>query len=49
VKKFLIIVAGCLVLITGYSQPLNKKEKFTRQDTLRGSIGKGRDWWDVLR
>lgn len=29
------------------AQPLNKKEIFTRQDTLRGSIGPGRDWWDV--
>lgn len=29
------------------AQPLNKKEYFTRQDTLRGSIGPGRDWWDV--
>ena len=23
--------------------------QFTRQDTLRGSNGPGRDWWDVLR
>lgn len=29
------------------AQPLNKKEKFTREDTLRGSNGPGRDWWDV--
>ena len=29
------------------AQPLNKKEIFTRQDTLRGSNGPGRDWWDV--
>jgi aminopeptidase N len=51
VKKFsaLLFVAGCLLLVSGSSvaQPLNKKEIFTRQDTLRGSIGKGRDWWDV--
>jgi aminopeptidase N len=29
------------------AQPLNKKEKFSREDTLRGSNGTGRDWWDV--
>ncbi len=29
------------------AQPLNKKEKFTCEDTLRGSNGPGRDWWDV--
>jgi len=38
-----------LLFLTVYScaQPLNKKEVFTRQDTLRGSNGPGRDWWDV--
>src|SRR5688572_29529512 len=30
-------------------QPLNKKQTFTRQDTLRGSIGPGRAWWNVTR
>ncbi len=34
----------CLII---QSQPLNKKEKFSREDTLRGSNGPGRDWWDV--
>ncbi|HET9056847.1 MAG TPA: M1 family metallopeptidase [Chitinophagaceae bacterium] len=29
------------------AQPLNQKNEFTRQDTLRGSIGKERAWWDV--
>jgi aminopeptidase N len=57
VKKFLIIAAGlpaivltaagCLLFVAGYGQPI-KKEIFTKQDTLRGSIGKGRDWWDVM-
>ncbi|HTE27409.1 M1 family metallopeptidase [Flavitalea sp.] len=32
-----------------FSQPLNKKNSFTRQDTLRGSIGPERAWWNVLR
>lgn len=30
-----------------FSQPLSQKKKFTRQDTLRGSVGRGRNWWDV--
>jgi aminopeptidase N len=31
------------------AQPLNKKDVFTHQDTLRGSIGPGRVAWDVLK
>jgi aminopeptidase N len=31
------------------AQMLNKKEIFTHQDTLRGSIGPGRIGWDVLQ
>ncbi len=30
------------------AQPLNKKVDYTRQDTLRGSIGPGRIGWNVL-
>lgn len=44
-------IATTLLLCSGYSsfaQPLNKKETFTRQDTLRGSIGPGRIGWNVL-
>ena len=36
--------------ITGYSscaQPLHQKKKFTQQDSLRGSITREREWWDV--
>ncbi|HEX7904161.1 MAG TPA: M1 family metallopeptidase [Chitinophagaceae bacterium] len=32
-----------------YSQPLNQKKIFTRQDTLRGSITPERAWWDVVK
>jgi len=35
------------VIYSSCAQPLQKKEKFTRQDTLRGSITPGRAWWDV--
>jgi aminopeptidase N len=30
------------------AQPLNQKRKFTHQDTLRGTLGPERTWWDVL-
>ncbi|MGQ0740224.1 MAG: M1 family metallopeptidase [Bacteroidota bacterium] len=29
-------------------QPLHNKQKFTRQDTLRGSISPERAWWNVV-
>lgn len=31
------------------SQVLNGKNNFTHQDTLRGSYGPGRDWWNLLK
>jgi aminopeptidase N len=41
-----------LLLITAYlfranAQLLSNKDKHTRQDTLRGMVGKHRKWWDV--
>lgn len=30
------------------AQLLGEKQRFTHQDTLRGSIGPEREWWDVL-
>jgi aminopeptidase N len=47
-KLFFVIINYSFLIINCYAQPLNKKDKFTRQDTLRGSIGPERDWWDVL-
>ena len=47
--KFSLIICSLLTINVSNAQPLNQKQKFTRQDTLRGSIGKGRDWWDVLK
>ncbi|MES1220353.1 MAG: M1 family metallopeptidase, partial [Bacteroidota bacterium] len=40
-----------LLLIVNYcqAQPLSKNNPLTKQDTLRGSIGPGRAWWDVTR
>jgi aminopeptidase N len=31
------------------AQPLSKKKVFTRQDTLRGTVGPERAWWNVLK
>src|SRR6476661_2209253 len=48
-KQYLSLLAFLLVCTpTIFSQPLNKKEIFTHQDTLRGSVGPQRSWWDVL-
>jgi len=47
-KLLLALAAYSLLNIQCTSQPLNQKEKFTHQDTLRGSIGPERVWWDVL-
>ena len=48
-RQFLFLVSGFLFLAAGSSaQPLNRKNIFTHQDTLRGSNGIERAWWDVL-
>ncbi len=39
------LLAACLVLICAS----DASAQFTRQDSLRGSNGRGRDWWDVLK
>jgi aminopeptidase N len=39
---------GCLPVIS-CAQPLNKKNGFSRQDTLRGTITNERAWWDVQK
>ena len=47
-QRINLIIA--LIVITGSIQaqtPLSKKEHFTRQDTLRGSITPEREWWDL--
>jgi hypothetical protein len=38
-----------LSLFTLYSSSISAQEKFTHADTLRGSNGPGRSWWDVTR
>ena len=47
-KLLVIVFTGSLVYFHCTAQPLNRKETFTHQDTLRGTIGAEREWWDVL-
>lgn len=48
-NKSLFLFALLLVCVSVIAQPLHQKKEFTRQDSLRGSIGPGRSWWNVLR
>ncbi|MGB3007447.1 MAG: M1 family peptidase, partial [Chitinophagaceae bacterium] len=45
--SFLLIITLSLPAST-CAQPLNQKNKFTIQDTLRGSITPERAWWNVV-
>lgn len=50
-KKIFVPILIITLLFTwakAISQPLNKTETLTRQDTLRGSITPEREWWNVL-
>jgi len=47
-KLYLIIISYSLLINHSSAQPLHQKKEFTHQDTLRGSIGPEREWWDVL-
>ena len=49
VKIFATLSIFQLFIVHSFAQVLNKKETFTHQDTLRGSIGPGRMGWDVLQ
>jgi len=48
-KKIFLILNCSLLIIHSSAQPLVPKKGFTHQDTLRGSIGPGRAWWNVTR
>ena len=47
-KSAAILLLCIFGWLPGKAQPLNKKESFTHQDTLRGSNGPGRQEWNVL-
>ena len=44
-----IILIGFLIISTTIASAQEHNNNFTHQDTLRGSIGKGRMKWDVLK
>ena len=49
IQRLAVFIFCCFVLHFSISaQPLNQKTNYSYQDTLRGSIGPGRDWWNVL-
>jgi aminopeptidase N len=54
VSRFIYISYASLIILTlslsksTCAQPIKQKNKFTRQDTLRGSITPERAWWDVV-
>ena len=45
--SFVCLVSLCFT--QALAQTLSKKTVFTHADTLRGSNGPGRDWWDVTK
>ncbi len=47
-RPIIILAISLLMIRTCPAQPLNQKVKFTRQDSLRGSINAERAWWNVL-
>ena len=49
-KRKFHLLAPVLILLASCAdaQPLHQKTAFTHQDTLRGSIGPERAWWNVL-
>lgn len=48
-KAFIILNFSFLIINCLQAQPLNQKKVFTHADTLRGTYGASRDWWDVLK
>ncbi len=47
--RVLITVALCCIITGTKAQPLfENQQKFTLQDSLRGTLNKNRNWWDVL-
>ncbi|MFN8252573.1 MAG: M1 family metallopeptidase [Ferruginibacter sp.] len=51
-KMFRLLTALSILLLSiihSHAQPLKPLQKFTHADTLRGTYGSSRDWWDVLK
>jgi aminopeptidase N len=48
-KSVILLLAGIMLLVScSTAQSMNERSRFSRADSLRGSIGPERDWWDVL-
>ncbi|ANE49811.1 M1 family metallopeptidase [Flavisolibacter tropicus] len=49
-KRTIGFLAFCLfTTVLTHAQPLNHKDQFNRQDSLRGTLNQYRTWWNVLR
>ena len=49
IKAFLILNSSFLIFNYSKAQLLDKQAAFTHADSLRGTYGPSRDWWDVLK
>ena len=47
-KNYCIVILFVFTANLVQAQQLFSKRTYTRQDTLRGSITKEREWWDLL-
>jgi aminopeptidase N len=47
-RQILLAISFLLFTLCSVAQPLSHKNIFTHQDSLRGTIGPERAWWDVL-
>lgn len=48
-KAFLILNFSFFIFHSLLAQPLKQSKGFTHADTLRGTYGPSRDWWDVTK
>ena len=49
VNALLLLIASFILSDHTQAQPLSQSKGFTHADTLRGTYGPSRDWWDVLK
>lgn len=47
-NRFFFLIGLCLITSNGLAQLNSQSKSYTYQDTLRGSLGKERTWWDVI-